>query len=239
MAETALLQITNISKTFGSGHTAVAALQNVHLRILPADILLLMGPSGSGKTTLLTIAGGLLKPTSGDVVLDGSVITALTERDLPKIRLRTLGFVFQSFNLLSALTAEQNVAVPLLMSGQTYRTALPRAKKLLERLGLQERSQALPHQLSGGEKQRVAIARALVNDPKVILADEPTANLDSKNGHAVMQLLCQIACEEKRAVLIVSHDERLRTVATRVLAIEDGKIVNEELGDHTQYCSMH
>lgn len=229
----------NVSKTFGSGHTAVVALQNVHLLVAPADVILLMGPSGSGKTTLLTIAGGLLKPTAGEVRIGGTTITSLTERELPKIRLKTLGFIFQSFNLLSALTAEQNVAVPLLMSGMHYRAAQPRARMLLERLGLAERLHALPHELSGGEKQRVAIARALIHDPKIILADEPTANLDSKNGQAVMRLLCQIACEEKRAVLIVSHDERLRSVAKRVLHIEDGKIIKEESGEHDQYCPMH
>lgn len=233
-----ILKVHHVSKVFGTGHTAVAALKDVHLHVAPGDIVLIMGPSGSGKTTLLTIAGGLLKPTSGEVFIDGHDITRLSERELPAIRLKSLGFVFQSFNLLSALTAEQNVVIPLMINGQSYDTARPRAAKILERLGLGQRLHSLPAQLSGGEKQRVAIARALINDPKIILADEPTANLDSKIGHEVMQTLCQIACQEKRAVVIVSHDERLRSVAKRVLTIEDGQLTKEEKGEHGQNCSM-
>ncbi len=233
-----LLKIHNVSKTFGSGHTAVQALNDVHLHVAPGDIVLIMGPSGSGKTTLLTIAGGLLKPTSGEVMIDGTDITTMSERELPAIRLKSLGFVFQSFNLLAALTAEENIIVPLMMSGKSFIQSQPKAKQLLERLGLGQRLHSLPHQLSGGEKQRVAIARALINDPKIILADEPTANLDSHIGHEVMQLLCQIACHEHRAVVIVSHDERLRSVAKRVLTIEDGKLTKEEKGEHEQSCSM-
>lgn len=233
-----ILKVHHVSKTFGTGHTAVAALQDVHLHVSPGDIVLIMGPSGSGKTTLLTIAGGLLKPTSGDVFIDGHDITKLSERDLPSIRLGSLGFVFQSFNLLAALSAEENVMLPALMRGAKRQEAMTAAQKLLQQLGLEKRMHALPSQLSGGEKQRVAIARALINDPKIILADEPTANLDSHIGHDVMQLLCQIACEEKRAVVIVSHDERLRSVAKRVVTIEDGKLAKEEKGEHEQHCSM-
>ncbi len=234
-----VLRVHNVSKTFGGGHTAVQALRHVHLHAVPGDIILIMGPSGSGKTTLLTIAGGLLKPTTGEVMIDNHELTKLTERELPGIRLKSLGFVFQSFNLLSALTAVENVAVPLLMSGQSHHRAVTAAQQLLKRLGLGERLNSLPHQLSGGEKQRVAIARALINDPKIILADEPTANLDSGIGHEVMQLLCQIACAENRAVIIVSHDDRLRTVAKRVLIIEDGQLTKETKGDHDQNCRLH
>ncbi len=233
-----ILKVHHVSKTFGTGHTAIEALKDVHLHVAPGDIVLIMGPSGSGKTTLLTIAGGLLKPTSGEVFIDGHNITKLSERELPAIRLKSLGFVFQSFNLLSALTAEQNAVIPLMMDGQSYDSARPRATKILERLGLGQRLHSLPAQLSGGEKQRVAIARALINDPRVILADEPTANLDSKIGHEVMQILCQIACQEHRAVVIVSHDERLKNVAKKVLTIEDGKLTREENGEHGKNCSM-
>lgn len=233
-----ILKVHHVSKTFGRGHTAVQALQDVHLHVVPGDIVLIMGPSGSGKTTLLTIAGGLLKPTTGEVFIDGHDITSLTERDLPAIRLKSLGFVFQSFNLLAALSAEENVMIPALMRGAPRPDALAKAQQLLKRLGLEKRMHALPSELSGGEKQRVAIARALMNDPKIILADEPTANLDSTIGHEVMQLLCQIACGENRAVVIVSHDERLRSVAKRVLMIEDGRLTREERGEHEQSCSM-
>ena len=190
------LRVHNVSKTFGSGHTAVNALAKVSLNVAKGDIVLVMGPSGSGKTTLLTIAGGLLKPSSGTVVIGGQDITKLTEHQLPAIRLQSLGFVFQSFNLLAALTAEQNVALPLLMRGVPNLTALKQARPLLQRLGVGQRLTSLPYQLSGGEKQRVAIARALVNSPSLVLADEPTANLDSNNGHAVMQLFCEMACQE-------------------------------------------
>lgn len=234
-----LLRVHNVSKTFGGGRTAIQALDHVHLYVTPGDIILIMGPSGSGKTTLLTIAGGLLKPTSGEVMIDGHDITKLSERDLPSIRLQTLGFVFQSFNLLAALTAEQNVAIPLMMGRQPRNTAQEKARALLEKLGLGQRLHSFPSQLSGGEKQRVAIARALINDPKIILADEPTANLDSKIGHEVMRLLCKIACEQNRAVVIVSHDNRLRDVAKRVLTIEDGRLAKEEKGDHKQTCRIH
>lgn len=234
-----LLRVHNVSKTFGGGRTAVQALSNVHLHVGDGDIVLIMGPSGSGKTTLLTIAGGLLKPTSGEVHIDDHDITKLSEHDLPGIRLGSLGFVFQSFNLLAALSAEENVLIPALMRGVKRQVAMIAAQKLLQRLGLEKRMHALPNQLSGGEKQRVAIARALINDPKVILADEPTANLDSKIGHEVMKILCEIACQEHRAVVIVSHDERLKTVAKRVITIEDGKLTKEEIGEHDKYCSHH
>lgn len=233
------LRVRNVSKTFGSGHTAVNALAKVSLQVAKGDIVLVMGPSGSGKTTLLTIAGGLLKPSSGQVIIAGQDITKLSEHELPAIRLQTLGFVFQSFNLLAALTADQNVALPLLMRGVPYLTALKQARPLLQRLGVDQRLTSLPYQLSGGEKQRVAIARALVNDPALILADEPTANLDSANGYAVMQLFCEMACQEGRAVIIVSHDSRLRDIAKRVLTIEDGKLVREESGGHDAHCRMH
>lgn len=233
-----ILRVHNVTKTFGAGHTAVRALDSVHLHVENGEIVLIMGPSGSGKTTLLTIAGGLLKPTSGEVVIDGQNITKLSKRQLSAVRLESLGFVFQSFNLLAALNAEQNAAMPLMIAGQSAARAGEKARKLLERLGLQQRLSALPHQLSGGEQQRVAIARAFVANPKVILADEPTANLDSKIGHEVMQILCETACEDKRAVVIVSHDGRLKDIAHRVLTIEDGKLTREETGGHDRTCRM-
>jgi putative ABC transport system ATP-binding protein len=233
-----ILRVHDVTKTYGTGHTAVHAVRGVHLHVEPGEILLLMGPSGSGKTTLLTIAGGLLKPTSGTVAIDSRDITTLSERDLPAVRRTTLGFIFQSFNLLEALSAEENVAVPLLLSGVRLGAALPRARELLDRLGLAARRAGRPRELSGGEQQRVAIARALVAKPKVLLADEPTANLDSATGHEVMRMLCRIACEEHRAVVIVSHDQRLKDMAMRVLTMEDGRITREEPGGHAAWCDM-
>lgn len=233
-----LIKLHNITKIFGSGHTAVKALNGIHLHVTPGDIVLIMGPSGSGKTTLLTIAGGLLKPTGGEVTINGHDIVPMSETKLPTVRRDNIGFVFQSFNLLDALTALENVEVALFLRGIKGTPAKTRATELLTRLGLKDRLHFRPNQLSGGEKQRVAVARALANDPKIILADEPTANLDAKNGHDVMQLLCQIACQEHRAVVIVSHDNRLRSAAKRVLTIEDGKLTKEERGEHHSWCSM-
>ncbi len=233
-----ILKVHHVSKTFGSGHTAVKALNDIHLHVIPGDIVLIMGPSGSGKTTLLTIAGGLLKPTNGEVMINGSDIVPMSETKLPAVRRDNIGFVFQSFNLLEALTALENVEVALFLRGVNGTEARTRATGLLTRLGLKDRLHFRPNQLSGGEKQRVAVARALANDPKIILADEPTANLDAKNGREVMLLLCQIACQEQRAVVIVSHDERLRSVAKRVLTIEDGRLTKEEQGSHERNCSM-
>lgn len=233
-----ILRVHNVSKTFGHGHTEVKALTGIHLHVMAGDIVLIMGPSGSGKTTLLTVAGGLLKPTSGDVVIGGKNVTTLTEAQLPRVRRENIGFVFQSFNLLDALTAQENVEVAMFLRGVRGEQAKTKAADLLTRLGLKDRLHFRPNELSGGEKQRVAVARALANDPQVILADEPTANLDAKNGLAVMQLLCQIACTEHRAVVIVSHDPRLRSVAKRVVTIEDGRLTHEERGEHAQHCVM-
>lgn len=233
-----VLRVHDITKVYGSGHTAIRALQHAHLHVSDGEVVLIMGPSGSGKTTLLTIAGGLLKPTSGHVAVAEQDITNLSETKLPVVRLQHIGFIFQSFNLLAALTAEENVAVPLRAAGVPNATALKKSRELLQRLGLGHRLKAVPANLSGGEKQRVAIARAFINNPKIILADEPTANLDSKIGHEVMRILCETACQDKRAVVIVSHDSRLKDIAHRVLTIEDGKLTREETGGHNQTCRM-
>lgn len=233
-----LIKIENLSKTFGSGHTTVEAVRDISLNIESGDIVLIMGPSGSGKTTLVSMVGTLMRPTKGVVSIDGQDITDFSSNKLADFRLHTLGFVFQSFNLLAALTAELNVMLPLLAKGTPKSTARKKAKELLTKLGIEQRLHHLPRDLSGGEKQRVAVARALINEPKLILADEPTANLDSKTGHEVMQLLCQTACRENRAVIIVSHDQRLKDVAKRVITIEDGRLVREEKGNHVANCPM-
>ncbi|HET9905273.1 MAG TPA: ABC transporter ATP-binding protein, partial [Anaerolineales bacterium] len=187
------LQVTHVSKRYGSGTTAVTAVHDVSLSVSPGEIVLIMGPSGSGKTTLLSMLGALLKPSEGTIQLNGTVISALAESQLPEIRLNQFGFIFQDFNLLSALTTLENVAIVAELAGSRSSTAGRKATDLLKELGLGERLNFLPEKLSGGEKQRVAIARALVNDPALILADEPTANLDSKIGQEIMRLLRRIA----------------------------------------------
>lgn len=225
------LQITHITKRYGSGSTEVTAVRDVSMGVRPGEIILIMGPSGSGKTTLLSMLGALLKPTEGTIQLNGMVLSALAENQLPDIRLRQFGFVFQDFNLLSALSALENVAIVAELAGARSRDARQKAASLLTELGLSERLHFLPEKLSGGEKQRVAIARALVNDPSLILADEPTANLDSKIGHEIMRLLRRIAKEHPakgggaggRSVIIVSHDQRIKDIADRILWLEDGE----------------
>ncbi len=220
---TATLQINHATKRYGSGATEVTAVRDVSLSVAPGEIVLIMGPSGSGKTTLLSMLGALLKPTEGEIHLNGAVISALAENRLPDIRLKQFGFVFQDFNLLSALTASENVAIVAELAGLGAGAARKKAASILTDLGLGERLNFLPEKLSGGEKQRVAIARALINDPTLILADEPTANLDSKIGHEIMRLLRNIAKEQGRSVVIVSHDQRIQDIADRVLWLEDGE----------------
>ena len=216
-------QITHVTKRYGAGTTEVTAVRDVSLSVNPGEIVLIMGPSGSGKTTLLSMLGALLKPTEGAIQLNSMTISALTENRLPDIRLKQFGFIFQDFNLLSALTALENVAIVAELAGNKSGAARRKAASLLTELGLGERLNFLPEKLSGGEKQRVAIARALVNDPTLILADEPTANLDSKIGHEIMRLLRRIAKEQGRSVVIVSHDQRIKDIADRVLWLEDGE----------------
>ena len=216
------LDVRDVTKRFGDGETGVVAVHDVSLAVQPGEIVLIMGPSGSGKTTLLSMMGALLKPTAGSIHLDGTAISELSEGRLPDIRLRQFGFIFQDFNLLSALTVLENVAIVAELGGLKARAAHEKATTLLTNLGLGARLDFLPEKLSGGEKQRVAIARALVNDPTLILADEPTANLDSKIGHEIMRLLRRIAKDQGRSVVIVSHDQRIRDIADRVLWLEDG-----------------
>ena len=218
-----ILSIESVTKVFGSGEWAVTALSNVDLEARAGEVLLVMGPSGSGKTTLLAIAGALLRPTRGTVHVCNMDITAMDERALATVRRDKVGFVYQSFNLLEALTALENVRL-VTMATANGATDRHRAQEFLERLGLGHRLNSLPRHLSDGEKQRVAIARALAKDPALVLADEPTANLDAKRGHAVMELLRQKALEMGKAVIIVSHDHRIRDIADRVLWLEDGRL---------------
>ena len=228
--------MTGVTKTYGSGEAAVHALDNVDFEAQPGEVVVVMGPSGAGKTTFLTIAGALLTPTSGTVDVAGINVTTLGEGGLPDVRRKHIGFVFQSFNLLESLTALENVMV--VMSGESRsHGGLGRARELLNMLGLGHRLKSLPKQLSGGEKQRVAIARALANNPDLILADEPTANLDSKRGREVLQLLRQIAFEMRKAVIIVSHDHRTREVADRIAWLEDGTFRSDVLTERDPVCN--
>ena len=222
MAEAALVA-TGLEKTFGEGDIQVRAIRGVDLEVAHGEVVLIMGPSGSGKTTLLSMLGAMMRPSKGSVIVDGVDIATLPEKDLPRFRAHTFGFVFQDFNLLSALTAQENVEYALNLGGTTGRAAHERARTLLNSLGLIERLRFRPEKLSGGEKQRVALSRALANDPAVILADEPTANLDSKIGHEIARLLRKAADEQDRSVIIVSHDARLKDIADRVLWLEDGE----------------
>jgi putative ABC transport system ATP-binding protein len=218
-----VLEMRKLTKVYGSGEAAVSALDAVDFQVRRGEVVIIMGPSGAGKTTFLTIAGALLRPTSGQVIVGGVDITALEERELAFVRQEKIGFVFQNFNLLESLTALENVALVLNARGVKGKHAFNRAASLMHTFGLERRQTHLPRDLSGGEKQRVAIARALANNPDLILADEPTANLDSRRGREVMQLLKMAAREFGKAVLIVSHDHRTREVADRVMWLEDGR----------------
>ena len=222
MSEAALVA-TGLEKTFGEGDIQVRAIRGVDLEVARGEVVLIMGPSGSGKTTLLSMLGAMMRPTEGSVIVDGVDIATLPEKKLPRFRARSFGFVFQDFNLLSALTAQENVEYALNLAGTTGHDAHERARTLLTKLGLGERLRFRPEKLSGGEKQRVALSRAMANEPAVILADEPTANLDSKIGHEIARLLRKAADEQRRSVLIVSHDARLKDIADRVLWLEDGE----------------
>lgn len=224
-----ILELNYVSKTYGTGHTSVKAVDNVDLQVKPGEIILIMGPSGSGKTTLLSMAGLLLKPTEGHISIVDQTINGLSQRELAALRLRSIGFVFQAYNLLGALTARENVELVMNMAGIKGKSARQRAVELLEILGLDHRLDHLPADLSGGEKQRVAIARALANDPPLILADEPTGNLDSKTGREVMELLCcGLGRDLGRAIVIVSHDHRLREIADQIYWLEDGHLQEKE-----------
>ena len=227
-----VIRTTGLTKVFGAGRTEVRAVDNIYLDVFPGELVLIMGPSGSGKTTLLSMIGGLLHPSSGHILLEGVDIAALDESRLPDVRARKIGFIFQAFNLLSSLTVEENILFPAQLVPGGVRAARSRAGALLDRLGLNARRDFLPKDLSGGEKQRVAIGRALINEPMLILADEPTGNLDSKHGQEMMMILHDIVRDEGRSVLIVTHDPRVEDVADRILWLEDGVLRDRKAEPH-------
>jgi len=220
-----MIEIRNLVKTFGEGNAVVHALCGVDLDVAEGEVLMMMGPSGSGKTTLLSIMGCILRATSGSVKIAGREVAGLRESKLPEVRLKHFGFIFQGFNLFPALTARENVELALKLKGAGGAASRRQAAELLERVGLAEKEKSYPADLSGGQKQRVAIARALAGDPPIILADEPTAALDSQSGQTVMEILAGLARERGRAVVVVTHDNRVLHFADRIVHIADGRMV--------------
>ena len=223
-----VIEARNVSKVLGTGAGQVRALKNIDLSISGGKLTMLMGPSGSGKTTLLSILGCMLAPTEGSVFICGHATQGAGPERLAEIRRQHIGFVFQSFHLFPTLTAEENVQLALDVRGEQRRRAKAKSREVLERVGLAQKTAAFPRDLSGGEQQRVAIARAIVAEPSAILADEPTAALDSTNGQAIMTILARAARQHGRAVLVVTHDTRLLEFAVRILYIEDGVLTHEE-----------
>jgi putative ABC transport system ATP-binding protein len=223
---TPVLELRQVSRLYGTGAAEVRALVDVDLAVAPGELVAIMGPSGSGKSTLLTIAGTLEQPTAGQVLIGGGDVTALSRNEQAAIRRRSVGYVFQDFNLLAGLTAAENVALPLELDGVSARKARAVALEALGRFELADKAARYPEDLSGGERQRVAIARAVAGERRLLLADEPTGALDSVNGEAVMRLLRQ-SCQQGVAGVVVTHDAQLASWADRIVFIRDGSIVDE------------
>jgi putative ABC transport system ATP-binding protein len=222
-----IIQAENLTKIFGKGETRVTALDHVSLSVNEGEFLAVMGPSGCGKSTLLYLLGGLDRPTEGQVVIDGQSLTDLSDEALTKLRRQKIGFVFQFYNLIPVLDATENAALPITLNGTNRGKAKDKAREWLQRVGLGDRLNNRPDQLSGGQQQRVAVARALVAEPKLILADEPTGNLDTKASDEIADLLRQVANEWGRSVVMVTHDPYIASHADRILFLKDGSIVGE------------
>ncbi|MEI7683526.1 MAG: ABC transporter ATP-binding protein [Planctomycetota bacterium] len=228
MNETAAVSCRGVSKFFGDGEARVTALDRVDLDVLAGELTLLVGPSGCGKTTLISIVAGLLDPREGHVSLFRTNQNALTSSQRTRFRRDNIGFVFQQYNLLPALTAAENAAVPLLIAGKPRAQSVAKANDLLQTLGLGKRAQALPAQLSGGQQQRVAIARALIHEPRLLVCDEPTAALDAHSGQMTMELLREVAVQPGRAVIVVTHDNRVFHFGDRIATMNDGRVIGVE-----------
>lgn len=217
-----------VEKSFGNDQTRLRVLRGIDWQAHYGEMTFLMGPSGSGKTTLLSVIAGVLKSDGGSVAVLGQELSRLNDSEAARFRLQNLGFVFQQFNLIPALTAAENAAVPLMAAGRRRRDAVAEARALLADLNMADRADALPNKLSGGEQQRVAFARALIQDPKLVICDEPTSSLDGPTGHHIMELLRKIALRPDRAVLVVTHDNRILDFADRVAEMSDGLIQKME-----------
>jgi putative ABC transport system ATP-binding protein len=237
VSRTPLVSLRSISLTYGAGATSLQALRDISLDVYPGEVLLLMGPSGSGKTSLLEILGCVLRPTSGEVQVEGRGLSDLDPTQLAQLRLGYFGFVFQNANLFPTLRAWENVAISLDLCGIRGPEVEDRSHRLLAEVGLAERAYSYPAQLSGGEKQRVGIARALAGEPRVILADEPTAALDSANAISTTSLLRSITQNQGRAVVIVTHDYRLITPGDRIVQVEDGLLIDAEVASSSHVWS--
>jgi len=222
-----LLEFKGITKDYKLGKTVVRALRGLDLTIKEGEVIAIMGPSGSGKSTLMHIVGALDTPTGGTAFLDGQDLQQLRERQLVTLRGKKVGFVFQTFNLIQTLSAQQNVELPMIFQGIRKGERARRAKELLSKVGLADRVRHRPNELSGGERQRVAIARALANDPEIILADEPTGNLDSESGAPILALLKKLSTDDGRTVIIVTHDPDATAIADRIVRLRDGCVVEE------------
>jgi len=220
----------NVAKTYGEGETTVHALRGIDLAIQPGELMMLVGPSGCGKTTLISIIAGILDKSDGDCQVFGENLAAMDAGRRTAWRRDNAGFVFQSFNLVPALTAAENVAIPLLIAGTPHAEALARAADMLDRVGLANRRHALPAQLSGGQQQRVAIGRALVHEPRLVVCDEPTSALDHETGHQVMEVLRDVAARGERTLVVVTHDERIFEFADSIARMDDGRITGVASG---------
>ena len=226
------VRVRGVTKDFGSGTSQTRALRGVNLDVPYGELLMLVGPSGCGKTTLVSIIAGTLEPSAGEVRVLGQDLLGMRRSQIVRFRRDNVGFVFQSFNLLPALTAAENAAVPLLIAGWRRRDAVEAAAAVLDELGLGHRLAALPSELSGGQQQRVAIARALVHEPRLLVCDEPTSALDAENGRITMELIERIAVKPGRAVIVVTHDSRVFAFADRIASMEDGRIDSVDSGPH-------
>ncbi len=227
--------IKQLNKSFEAGDSLIQVLHDINIDIHMGELTMLVGPSGCGKTTLISIISGILSPTSGEIHLIGHSLSNMNDQNKVLFRRAHIGFIFQQYNLLPALTAAENAAMPLLAAGVSLQEATAKARVILDSIGMIGQSEKLPRQLSGGQQQRVAIARALVHNPKLIVCDEPTAALDAKTGHAVMEILRNIANDQNRAVLIVTHDNRIYHFADRILEMSDGRII----GSHKPEAFVH
>ena len=222
------LKLESVTKEYTLGKSIVRALRGLDLAVSKGEVVAIMGPSGSGKSTLLHILGALDTPTDGSAQIEETDLAALKERQLARLRGKKIGFVFQTFNLSQTLSAQMNVELPMIFQGIHKTERAKRARELLDKVGLGDRIKHRPNELSGGEQQRVAIARALANDPEIILADEPTGNLDTESGEPILALLKKLSCEDGKTVILVTHDPEAAAIADRTIRLRDGKVIEEK-----------